>query len=364
MRKLILLAGVAALTASLPVVAKENPGRGKGGGQNAERSHDGHGGGHGKAQRRQGDDRPQARANRGRGGEPRAERGARQQEQRVERAIRQERQTVRQARQEQRSAERQVREARRDDRRDVRRDSRDWRGWSERRLVAADRFNDDLPRWRESRSRRLAVGSAGCPPGLARQNAYCMPPGQLRKARLIGQRLSFSNLSYNVPERYRYRFADSDRFIYRYGDDGSIYRFDRGSGLVSSVIPILSSGLFLGEPMPLGYDVYNVPLAYRSHYQDSSDYLYRYDDSAIYRVDQESNLVDGIVALLTGGVGGLGSLGVGDMLPTGYDAYNVPLDYRDTYYDSDESLYRYADGNVYQVDPQTQLIEAVISLLV
>ena len=32
MRKLMLLAGVAALSVSLPVVAKENQGRGKGGG--------------------------------------------------------------------------------------------------------------------------------------------------------------------------------------------------------------------------------------------------------------------------------------------------------------------------------------------
>ena len=49
----------------------------------------------------------------------------------------------------------------------------------------------------------------------------------------------------------------SDRYFYRYGNDGLVYRFDRANSLVSSVIPLMSSGLFLGEPLPLGYDVYN-----------------------------------------------------------------------------------------------------------
>ena len=226
-----------------------------------------------------------------------------------------------------------------------------------------DRFDDDLVRFREGRGRRLAIGPNGCPPGLARQNALCMPPGQFRKAQLIGQRLSLAQLA-GVPDRYRYRFRDSDRFFYRYGNDGTVYRFDRATGLVSSVVPIYARGLFLGEPMPLGYEVYNVPLAYRSFYPDSDDYLYRYHGNGIYRVNADTMLVDGIVQLLTGGAGGLGGLGVGDPLPMGYDVYNVPMDYRDTYYDTGDSWYRYADGYVYQVDPETRLIEAVISLLV
>ena len=41
-------------------------------------------------------------------------------------------------------------------------------------------------------------------------------------------------------------------------------------------------------------------------------------------------------------------------------AYNVPLDYRDQYYDTDDSLYRYADGNIYQVDAKTQIIQAIV----
>ena len=81
--------------------------------------------------------------------------------------------------------------------------------------------------------------------------------------------------------------STSNRYFYRYGNDGLVYRFDRANSLVSSVIPLMSSGLFLGEPLPLGYDVYNVPFAYRSYYRDTSDYLYRYDGNAIYRVNAE-----------------------------------------------------------------------------
>jgi hypothetical protein len=362
MRKLMLLAGVAALTVAVPVLAQNDHGRGHGGGgPTAEKGHGNHGGGadngQGKAERgRGGNDQAQA-TQRGRGSGQASGRGGGQ-DRRAARAATQERQVVRQAREDRRGSDRAIREARQDERQ-LRRDDRDWRGWSERRLVTAA----PVALAPALRGRRLAVGPTGCPPGLARQNAYCMPPGQLRKAQLIGQRLPFSSLGYNIPERYRYRFMDNDQFIYRYGNDGTVYRFDRTSGLVSSVIPLSSSGLYFGEPMPLGYDVYNVPLAYRSYYPDSSDYLYRYDNGAIYRVNQDSMLVDGIVALLTGGSGGLGGLGVGDRLPLGYDAYNVPLDYRDSYYDTDDSMYRYADGYVYQVDPQTQLIEAVISLL-
>ena len=358
MRSFMLLAGVAALGVSTPLIAQ---GHGHGGGRGHQAASAQHGGGHGRQARGQG---RQAGGNQQAHGNRRevtvARHQARGQERRLnaqqrhaERAIQRERRIVREARGDRRRADvrRMVREERIVDR-------RDWRSWEQRRLAAADRLF-------ENRGRRLAIGPAGCPPGLARQNAFCMPPGQLRKAQLIGRRLSISSLGYNIPDPYRYRFADSSRYIYRYGNDGAVYRFDRTSGLVSAVIPLRSSGLFLGEPLPLGYyDVYNVPFAYRSYYPDSRDYLYRYDGNAIYRVNSDNMLVDGIVALLTGGSGGLGALGVGDRLPLGYDAYNVPFAYRETYYDTPDAYYRYADGSIYQIDPTTQLIEAVISLLV
>ena len=364
MRNLMLLAGATALAVSMPALAKERDrGGGHGRGQAAHANHHnggqaradhGRGGGQGRGHVAQANHQKggQARADRGdhRRGQARADRHLNGRERQVERAIAGERQLVRQARMEARQP---ARVARFDDR-------RDWRAWSRHNERFDNGFDRDFVRY--SPYRPVAWRSRGCPPGLAKQNRYCMPPGQLRHANYIGQRLPIASWPYNVPVRYRYRFVDGNRYYYRYGNDGLIYRFDR-RGIVSSVIPLRSSGLFLGEPLPLGYDVYNVPFAYRPFYRDTSRYLYRYDGNAIYRVNSDSMLVDGIAALLTGG-GGLGGLGIGDPLPAGYDVYNVPLNYRDTYYDTNDWMYRYADGAIYQVDPETRLIATVISLLV
>jgi hypothetical protein len=367
-RHLFVMAGVASLAVSAPALADRGHGRG-GHGRDAARVDDG--GGHGRGAR--GGARHDLRADR-RGGDRRDHRRRLSERQRdVERAIQDERRLVRQVRLERARDDdrRVVREARREDRRsgrddrlslrEVRReDRRDWRGWATRPVILRDAAFAPV---RRSPFRPLVVADRRCPPGLARQNAFCLPPGQVRRAQHIGRRLPMASWDYNVPARYRYRFADDEDSFWRYGNDGAVYRFDRGTGLVSSIVPLTSTGLMLGEPLPLGYDVYNVPLAYRSSYADGAEHLYRYDDNAIFRVDRGSMLVDGIVALLAGGAGGLGGLGIGDLLPSGYDAYNVPLDYRDTYQDTDEAMYRYADGSIYQVDPQTRLIESVISLL-
>ena len=78
--------------------------------------------------------------------------------------------------------------------------------------------------------------------------------------------------------------------------------------------------------------------------------------AAIHRVyGHYTPTVEAIAALLTGQ-----SFGVGQMLPAGYDAYNVPYAYRDQYADSADNMYRYADGSIYRVDPQTRVIQAVI----
>ena len=50
-------------------------------------------------------------------------------------------------------------------------------------------------------------------------------------------------------------------------------------------------------------------------------------------------------------------------MPLGYDVYNVPYPYRGQYLDGPDALYRYSDGYVYQVDPETRLVAAAIELL-
>ena len=69
-------------------------------------------------------------------------------------------------------------------------------------------------------------------------------------------------------------------------------------------------------------------------------------------------MISSIVALLAG------DLGVGQQLPSTYGTYNVPMAYRDRYYDTPEAQYRYNDGFIYRADPKTQLITAVIDALV
>jgi hypothetical protein len=57
-------------------------------------------------------------------------------------------------------------------------------------------------------------------------------------------------------------------------------------------------------------------------------------------------------------------MSIGQQLPLGYDAYNVPFAYRDQYQDSPDSWYRYSNGNIYQVDPTTRLVSAIVQAIV
>ena len=56
-------------------------------------------------------------------------------------------------------------------------------------------------------------------------------------------------------------------------------------------------------------------------------------------------------------------LGVGDRYAYPTDRYYVPDRYRDRYSDNGESLYRYRDGNVYEIDRDSGLITEIIRLL-
>lgn len=355
MRNLLLLASAACMAVAMPALAqgKGGGGQGKGGGN----PHAAHGGGNGGGDNGRGNERARGNGHGGGGNgqrmrEVRAERGhggggqgqARRAERRVERHVDRDVRRV-----EHRIERRDVRVEQRAVRRELRGSAG---GGNERRL--ADRVNYE----RFGRGAPVRAATAGtCPPGLARQNAFCAPPGQLRRAQRLGQRIDYNRLA-AVPQEWQYRFRDDQSHYYRYDDYGSVYRVARDNNLVSSIIPLFSNGLSFGEPMPLGYDVYNVPYQYRDDYADGGEHLYRYDDNAIYRVDRESNLIEGIVALLAGN-----GLNVGSQLPQGYDAYNLPTDYRDQYVDDADSMYRYANGGIYEVDPTTQLVEALVEMI-
>jgi Spy/CpxP family protein refolding chaperone len=362
MRTLLLLAGAAAMAAAMPALAKPG-GNGKGGGGgNAHAQHGG--GGNARADRgneRRAERRSERRESRG---QQRAERREVRQERRQ--AVRLDSRDDRRAqrveqRQDRRQDRREMRAERREDRRDFARDNRQ----NGNRLAARDdrregRGSADRVRyWREGRALPVQVASGrNCPPGLAKQNAFCLPPGQLRRGNYYGQRVSFDRYR-AVPAEWQYRFRDDEDYTYRYDDDGYVYGIGRETGVIGSIFSLFGSGLSLGEPLPIGYDAYNVPMQYRDVYADNDEWMYRYDDNAIYRVNDDNRMIDSVVALLSGN-----PLSVGQRLPEGYDVYNVPMDYRDQYMDSDEAMYRYSDGGIYQVDPTTQLVQALIEMVV
>ena len=167
----------------------------------------------------------------------------------------------------------------------------------------------------------------------------------------IGQALPASYDAYNVPLDYRDRYADSDDSWYRYGD-GYIYQVDPGNRRIAARYPLYTDDYYVGEAWPSAYPDYNVPDNYRSTFYDTPQYQYRYADGGIYQVDPNNQVILALVALLSGD-----QFAIGQAMPAGYGMYNVPLDYRDRYADSDNQWYRYANGNVYQVDPRSGLIE-------
>ena len=337
MRKLLLFTGAAAMAIAAPAVAEKGGNKGgKGGGQAAHAQHkpdkprggdQGGGKGHGHSAHHAGKGKPdKAMHHAGKGGKSEHRlHGGDKIEKRIARA-----------------EKRQVNE-------EMRRQER----------FVSDRFDDRDSTGRSYREARYDDMERGCPPGLAKKRNGCLPPGQDKRSFTVGDRIQpvwFSG--YDLPDEYRDVYYDTDDYFYRYDDDGYIYRVNSDTNVISALIPLLGGGFSVGQLLPAGYEVYNVPLQYRDLYQDSDDYSYRYGDDAIYRVDNQTNIIESIVALLAG------NLNVGQMLPSGYDAYNVPLEYRDQYADNEDYLYRYGDGNIYQVDAKTQIIQAIVEMLV
>jgi hypothetical protein len=261
----------------------------------------------------------------------------------------------------------------------------------------------------------LGYGIGGCPPGLAKKPVACMPPGQAKQligaplataARVaalnelpvrlqslysptpdyyyrygdgylyqvdrsndvissllplfglgytVGQPFPSAYPYYGMPAAYQPFYPSSPYYDYRYAD-GYMYQVDPYTGLIENVDPLLGYGYGYGQPMPLQYSAYNVPYQYRPYYYDTSDYYYRYAPGAIYQVDPTTSLITAVAALLSPN-----SLGVGQPLPIGYSAYNVPYDYRATYYDTPNDWYRYSNGYIYRVDPATQLVTALVA---
>ena len=138
---------------------------------------------------------------------------------------------------------------------------------------------------------------------------------------------------------------------------GVVYQVDCFTGMVENVIPTYAGGYGVGQMLPSAYSYYNLPMQYRSLYYPTADYSYWYAPGAIYQYDPRSSLITSVAALMSPG------FTMGQPLPVGYSMYNVPLAYRSTYYDTPNAWYRYNNGYIYQVDPSTMLVTSIVASL-
>lgn len=347
-------ASALALAMSIPVAPAEAQGRGNGHGQHAERGQQG-GGERGRGNQGRGNERRAERAENRGGGNPGRERRAARQEQRADnpgrvRAVERggpervanpgrERDNGNRGNGNRGRDDRPRFEDRGGERFAAPRRERNGPRLTQRRPVRVDRGEIARLRWQPERSI-----VRGCPPGLARKHNGCMPPGQARQIAETQQSWYRNWWAYPTATDYIY----DDGFLYRTGGDGRI----------GSYVPLLGGSLWPGASWPGDYQAYPVDPYLVDYYglDDAADY--RFADGAIFGVDPGNDLIQTIVALIAGD-----DWAVGQRMPDGYGLYNVPYEYRDQYADSDDALYRYSDGYVYQVDPTTQLVQAAIQLI-
>jgi hypothetical protein len=111
----------------------------------------------------------------------------------------------------------------------------------------------------------------------------------------VGQLLPSASSYYNVPYQYRSMYYPTADYSYWYAP-GAIYQYDTSSSLITSVAALMSPGFSVGQPLPMGYGMYNVPYAYRTTYYDTPNAWYRYNNGYIYQVDPATLLVTAAVA--------------------------------------------------------------------
>lgn len=341
MRTLLIGAAAIALAASGAIA---EPGKGNGGGN-------GKGGGNPAAMAQGGGEQdrggPSMKAERGDGGQ--AERGNGNGN-RVERAA-ERGPSMKAEKRADRAVERQAERAERSNGKSFERGNGSDRDVRVVRDVRADRRDGDgrivRTTWIDDRDYRGLVD--GCPPGLAKKKNGCTPPG-LAKDRDWDYRQSYYQPSwwgydrigdgrYYYGDGYLYRMNDRGSVLgylpllggalsvgnpwptyyqpvdvpqyyvdyynlgpaggYRYADD-VLYRVDPQTDAITSIAALLTGDQFaVGQRMPVGYDVYNVPYGYQDRYYDTDDAYYRYSDGYVYQVDPTTQLIQAAIQLLT-----------------------------------------------------------------
>lgn len=82
-------------------------------------------------------------------------------------------------------------------------------------------------------------GKGGCPPGLAKKNELCMPPGQYKKLYNVGQRYN-RNYGYawnynQIPYDLRSQYGFQPNYNYYY-DNGYLYQVNPRTLLIQQVV--------------------------------------------------------------------------------------------------------------------------------
>ena len=85
----------------------------------------------------------------------------------------------------------------------------------------------------------VGYGTGGCPPGLAKKNPPCVPPGQAKKLYEVGHHFSqdyrgwtpYNQIPYDL--RNQYRLDPYGRYIY---DQNYIYQVDPKTLVVSQIL--------------------------------------------------------------------------------------------------------------------------------
>ena len=190
-----------------------------------------------------------------------------------------------------------------------------------------------------------------------------LPGTYLPQAYMSSYVPDYYGLSSFYPASYDYGYGGYSYVDYGYDNlcnryaYGVIYQVDCYSGMVMNVVPTYAGGYGVGQMIPSAYTTYNLPMQYRDLYYPTADYSYWYAPGAIYQYDTDTSLITSVAALMSPG------FSVGQPLPAGYGVYNVPYSYRATYYDTPTAWYRYNNGYIYQVDPTTQLVTAIVASL-
>ena len=91
----------------------------------------------------------------------------------------------------------------------------------------------------QSRHGHVGYGAGGCPPGLAKKNNGCLPPGQAKKLYNVGQRLPYgyngytpyNQIPYDV--RSQYDLDPYGRYIY---DQNYVYGVDPRTNAITQIL--------------------------------------------------------------------------------------------------------------------------------